>query len=301
MPDRFSCSSGSPARRDERHALKGVPYTSRALAYCVGMRSLCLVLGFFAAVAAQSGSPESGGRDEADRLYADRTNIASARRAAALWSAGLQRNAQDVEAAWKLSRADYWLGGHAPDAERRQFLESGVDAGKAAVASAPNRPEGHFWLAANMGAIAESYGVRAGLKYRKLIKEELDTVLRLDASFMRGSADRALGRWYFKVPTLLGGNRKLAEEHLRASLQYRPEQHRLACLPRRAAGRRSPRCGRPRRAAIGVGGPVRSGMGPGKSGVQAESPSADRDTQAVRLHCKIRCSAGLQPCLTLRT
>jgi len=186
------------------------------------MRPLCLILGLFAAaVAAQPGS-ESGGRDEADRLYADRANIANARRAADLWSAALGRNAHDVEAAWKLARADYWLGGRGLDPESRQFLESGVNAGKAAVASAPNRPEGHFWLAANMGAIAESYGVRAGLKYRKLIKEELDTVLRLDAAFMRGSADRALGRWYFKVPTLLGGNRKLAEEHLRASLKYDP-------------------------------------------------------------------------------
>ena len=73
-----------------------------------------------------------------------------------------------------------------------------------------------------MGAIAESYGMRAGLKYRKPIKEELDTVLRIDPAFMQGSADRVLGRWYFKVPTLLGGSRKLAEEHLRASLKYNP-------------------------------------------------------------------------------
>ena len=73
-----------------------------------------------------------------------------------------------------------------------------------------------------MGAIAESYGMRAGLKYRKPIKEELETVLRIDRSFMQGSADRALGRWYFKVPSLPGGSRKLAEEHLRASLKYNP-------------------------------------------------------------------------------
>jgi hypothetical protein len=187
------------------------------------MPSLCLVLGLFvAAVAAQSASQESGGRQDPDRLYADRTNISSAKRAAELWSAALRRNAQDIEAAWKLARADYWLGGHAPQAERRSFLEAGVEAGRAAVAAAPNRPEGHFWLAANMGAIAESYGMRAGLKYRKPVKDELDTLLRIDPSFMQGSPDRVLGRWYFKVPAMLGGSRKLAEEHLRASLKYNP-------------------------------------------------------------------------------
>ena len=85
---------------------------------------------------------------------------------------------------------------------------------------APDRPEGHFWMAANMGALAESFGLRQGLKYRKPVKEELETVLRLDAAFQSGSADRALGRWYFKVPGLFGGSNKRAEEHLRASLKY---------------------------------------------------------------------------------
>ncbi|MGE4057121.1 MAG: TRAP transporter TatT component family protein, partial [Vicinamibacterales bacterium] len=53
--------------------------------------------------------------------------------------------------------------------------------------------------------------------------ESLERVLALDASFMNGSADRALGRWYHKVPGLFGGSRKRAEAHLRASLRYDPE------------------------------------------------------------------------------
>ena len=40
---------------------------------------------------------------------------------------------------------------------------------------------------------------------------------------MEGSADRALGRWYFKVPRLFGGSNKEAEAHLRASLRYNPD------------------------------------------------------------------------------
>ncbi|MBI3490335.1 MAG: tetratricopeptide repeat protein [Acidobacteria bacterium] len=69
-----------------------------------------------------------------------------------------------------------------------------------------------------MGALAESFGLRQGLKYRKAIKDELETVLRLAPLYEDRSADRALGRWYFKVPTLFGGSHTLAEEHLRASL-----------------------------------------------------------------------------------
>ncbi len=153
-------------------------------------------------------------------MYADRENTASARKAADLGTEQLARDPQSFESAWKLARADYWLGGHAPEADRRKALENGIDAGQKAIALQPNRPEGHFWMAANMGALAESFGLRQGLKYRKPIKAELETVLRLDPAFQQGSADRALGRWYFRVPRLFGGGDKESEAHLRASLKY---------------------------------------------------------------------------------
>src|SRR6185295_6794647 len=172
--------------------------------------SSCIVLFYIPVLVAQS----------ADVLYADRANLASARRAAQMWSEELARDPKNFDAAWKLARADYWLGGHAAESERRTLFEDGIAAGKKAVAVQPDRPEGHFWTATNMGALAESYGLRQGVKYRKPIKEGLETVLRLDPAFMQGSADRALGRWYFKVPGLFGGSDRLAEEHLRASLKY---------------------------------------------------------------------------------
>lgn len=155
-------------------------------------------------------------------MYADRANPASARQAAELWAADLARNPRDFAAAWKLARADYWIGGHVPAAEGRAVYEKGIAAGRAAVAVEPSRPEGHFWIAANMGAMAESFGVRQGIKYRGAIRDELETVLRVDPAFQQGSADRALGRWYFKVPRLFGGSHKEAEAHLRASLKYNP-------------------------------------------------------------------------------
>ena len=73
-----------------------------------------------------------------------------------------------------------------------------------------------------MGALAESFGARQGLKYRGDIKNELLLVLKADPAFQQGSADRALGRWYFKVPGLFGGSNKKSEEHLRKSLTYNP-------------------------------------------------------------------------------
>lgn len=157
-----------------------------------------------------------------DALYARRENVTYAQQAAAIWQSRLQKNPNDFDSAWKLARATYWIGTQGPAAERRSALEQGIAAGRAATRIQPNRPEGHMWLAANMGALAESFGLRQGLKYRGEIKNELLTVLRLDPAYAQGSADRALGRWYYKVPALFGGSNQKSEEHLRRSLTYNP-------------------------------------------------------------------------------
>jgi tetratricopeptide (TPR) repeat protein len=160
--------------------------------------------------------------EDADRLYADRTNPASAERAAAIWDDRLMRDGNDFEAAWKLARVCYWLGEHVPRADQRRQYERGVEAGRRAIAIDPKRPDGHFWMAANMGMLAESFGLRQGLKYRGPIKDSLETVLRIDPTYQQGSADRALGRWYFKVPGLFGGSNRKSVEHLQRSLTYNP-------------------------------------------------------------------------------
>jgi hypothetical protein len=155
-----------------------------------------------------------------DLLYRDRANVASAVQAAAVWEQRLAASPKDFESAWKLARACYWLGGHGVADARRKYLERGIEAARGASTLVPKRPEGYFWMAANMGTLAESFGLRQGLRYRGPIREALEIVLKLDPAFMGGSADRALGRWYFKVPGLFGGSNERSVEHLRRSLTY---------------------------------------------------------------------------------
>jgi hypothetical protein len=169
----------------------------------------------FAGPAAAQGDP--------DALYRDREDLAKAQAAADIWNSRVMANPRDFESAWKFARAEYWLGTQGPAAARRNALERGTEVGRRATMLEPSRPEGFFWMAACMGALAESYGLRQGLKYRGPIKDALETVLRIDPAYQNGSADRALGRWYFKVPGLFGGSKKKSEEHLRQSLTYKAD------------------------------------------------------------------------------
>jgi tetratricopeptide (TPR) repeat protein len=157
-----------------------------------------------------------------DALYRQRENLASARQAAEIWAKRAAAG-KDFEASWKLARASYWLGTHGEENERRAALEQGVKAAEQSITLNDARPEGHFWQAANLGALAEMSGMWTGLRSRGRIKDALERVIKIDPKWQQGSADRALGWWYHKVPRLFGGSEEKAEIHLRRALAYNPK------------------------------------------------------------------------------
>jgi len=162
--------------------------------------------------------------DAADRLYANRETLADAERAASIWERALAARADDFDAARKLARASYWLGEHRQGADAREAaFARGMTAAERAIAIRSNQPDGYFWLAANMGGLAELKGLRAGIKYRKPVRDNLEKVLAMDPAFLKGSADRALGRWYYKVPGFFGGSKTRSVQHLRASIAHHPQ------------------------------------------------------------------------------
>jgi tetratricopeptide (TPR) repeat protein len=176
-----------------------------------------------APAAVAQGTPAPATAEEADALFAGRESLSKAIGAAEFWARRLAANPSDFEAGWKLARMCYWLGDHVPASERRARFEQGIEAGRKAAAAQPARPEGHFWLAVNMGSMAEGFGMRAGLRYRGPVKASLEKALALDPSYLNGSPDRALGRWYARVPGLFGGSDAKAVEHLQRSLTYAPQ------------------------------------------------------------------------------
>jgi tetratricopeptide (TPR) repeat protein len=172
-------------------------------------------------LAAAAQSPAGTGTfAQADELYRHRDDLASARKAADLYE---KESATNFEAAWKLSRAAYWLATAGTEKEQKAARDRGVRAGEQAIKLDSSKPEGHFWLAANLGEVAENASFLTAWKYPGRIKDELDTVLKMGPAWQQGSADRALGEWFFKVPGVKGGDHKKAEEHLRAALKYNPQ------------------------------------------------------------------------------
>jgi tetratricopeptide (TPR) repeat protein len=159
---------------------------------------------------------------EADALYDGREDINKARVAVAALRQARTSDYSNYEAAWKLSRAAFYVGDHTDsDSERDDMFREGVEAGKVAVGLQPNKPEGHFWLGANYGGTA-AHSTLANLSSFQDIKGEMEAVLKIDESYQGYSAYLGLGRLYLQAPRVLGGDANKAIEYLEKGLKLNP-------------------------------------------------------------------------------
>jgi hypothetical protein len=157
---------------------------------------------------------------EADKLYAEREDLGKLRQVVALLRQAQVEDYGSFEAAWKLARADYYLGDHtADDRERDKAFREGEEAGNAAVKLDDGKPEGHFWLGANYGGVAK-YSTLASLSSVEDIRKEMGAVLRLNEGFQAGSAYMVLGQLYLEAPRVLGGDVQKAIGYLEKGLKF---------------------------------------------------------------------------------
>jgi tetratricopeptide (TPR) repeat protein len=152
---------------------------------------------------------------QAEKYYAGREKIENAREAVAVMRRARMSDYNNYEAAWKLSKFDYFLGTHeADDKAKLEAFREGIAAAQAAIKLAPDKPDGHFWLGANLGARGEVQGTLLALPDIPQIRSEMETVIKLDESYEGGSAYLALGQIDLELPELMGGDRKRAVEEL---------------------------------------------------------------------------------------
>src|SRR4030095_4317788 len=176
--------------------------------YIIGAISICLLL----ATSCNNGSSyESPTADtasatdditSADQLYGQREDLMQLRRGIISLRQALTKDPGNYDAAWKLSKFNYYLATHTDDSkERDDAFKAGIDAGKTAVQLQNEKPDGHFWLGANYGGAAEHSTIQ-GLATVNDIRSEMETVLRLDQGYQNGSAYMVLGLVYLNAPEI---------------------------------------------------------------------------------------------------
>jgi tetratricopeptide (TPR) repeat protein len=159
---------------------------------------------------------------EAEPLYEGREDMNKARLAVTTLRQAHAADYSNYEAAWKLSRAAFYVADRTDnDTERDNMFREGTEAGKAAAALQPNKPDGHFWLGANYGGTA-AHSTLSNLSSFTDIKTEMEAVLKLDEGYQGYSAYIGLGRLYLGAPRVLGGDVSKAIEYLEKGVKLNP-------------------------------------------------------------------------------
>jgi len=159
---------------------------------------------------------------QADALYDQREDLSKVREGLTLLRQAQLEDSGSYEVAWRLSKFDYYLGAHTTDEdESYQAYREGIEAGKRAVSFQAAKPEGHFWLGANLGGNAQA-STLAGLTDIEDIRHEMEAVLKIDDQFQGGSAYLGLGQVYLEAPRLLGGDVPKAIELLEKGKRVGP-------------------------------------------------------------------------------
>jgi len=195
--------------------------------YVIGAISICLLL--LAASCNERPPAETPAADSAsaaediataDQLYGQRQDSMQLRRGIVSLRQALTKDPGNYDAAWKLSKFNYYLATHTDNAnERDDAFKAGIDAGKTAVRLQNDKPDGHFWLGANYGGAAEQSAIQ-GLSTVKDIQDEMQTVLRLDEGYQNGSAYMVLGLVYLNAPSIVGGDPHKAVEEMEKGLRF---------------------------------------------------------------------------------
>jgi Tfp pilus assembly protein PilF len=195
--------------------------------YSIGAISICLLL---LATSCNESSPHeppatdsasaAGDIISADQLYSQREDLMQLRRGIVSLRQALTKDPGNYDAAWKLSKFNYYLATHTDNSnERDDAFKAGIDAGKTAVQLQNEKPDGHFWLGANYGGAAELSAI-LGLATVNDIRNEMETVLRLDKGYQNGSAYMVLGLLYLNAPSIVGGDPKKAVEEMEKGLRF---------------------------------------------------------------------------------
>ena len=154
-----------------------------------------------------------------DALFKERADLAKLREAVKSLAAVRNADARNFEVEWKFAKFNYFLGKHSTnEKEKEKAFEEGAAAGRIASRVEPNKPDGYFWYAANLGEQAKLSPVTVGVKSVDDIKEAMNKVIEIDPKYQNASAYDGLAQVELSTAGLMGGKPEKAVEYLEKAL-----------------------------------------------------------------------------------
>ncbi|MEQ2005452.1 MAG: hypothetical protein ABMA26_01540 [Limisphaerales bacterium] len=136
-----------------------------------------------------------------------------------------QADTNNVPAAWALGQACFWRGEFsANDEERKALANEGIAVCRALTIHAPTVPEGHYYLAMNLGQLARTKWLEA-LGIVKDLERGLKLASGMNPRLDHAGPDRCLGLLYRDAPgwPVSVGSKSKARTHLLRAVELAPD------------------------------------------------------------------------------
>lgn len=136
-----------------------------------------------------------------------------------------QADTNSIPAAWALGAACFWRGEFAVDDEERTALANeGIAVCRALTIRAPTVPEGHYYLAMNLGQLARTKWLEA-LGLVKDLERGLMLASGMNPRLDHAGPDRCLGLLYRDAPgwPISLGSKSKARTHLLRAVELAPQ------------------------------------------------------------------------------
>jgi tetratricopeptide (TPR) repeat protein len=165
---------------------------------------------------------------EADRLFGERADIVNLENAVKALGRVRDPDRRNFEVEWKYAKYCYFLGkGETDQTVAAETFEKGRDAGRIAARVEKEKPDGHFWFAANLGELARMSPLTVGLKSVDEIREAMQKVVDSDPSYQGASAFDALGQLEIATRNFKGGKTEKAVEYYEKGLSLAPDNSNI--------------------------------------------------------------------------
>lgn len=136
-----------------------------------------------------------------------------------------QADTNSVPASWALGQACFWRGEFAAnDEERKALANEGIAVCRALTISAPTVPEGHYYLAMNLGQLARTKWLEA-LGIVKDLERGLKLASGMNPRLDHAGPDRCLGLLYRDAPgwPVSVGSKSKGRTHLLRAVELAPD------------------------------------------------------------------------------
>ncbi|MGI8469415.1 MAG: tetratricopeptide repeat protein [Pyrinomonadaceae bacterium] len=164
---------------------------------------------------------------KADALFRQREDVGKLREAVQTLANVRNPDARNFEVEWKFAEYNYFLGKQlTDDKESDKAFTNGGQAAQIAERLEPNKPDGYFWYAANLGEQADRSPITVGVKSIDEIRAAMTKVIEIQPDYQGASAYDALGRLELETE-MMGGSAEKAVEYLEKGVEIEKDNSYL--------------------------------------------------------------------------